>query len=68
MVEVSHVTKEYSNGHGIHDISFTLKENRIYGLLGPNGAGKSTLLNLITGYYMPDNCSATKSTVPNGSV
>ena len=67
MIQVKNVSKVYANGQGIHDVSFTLKKNKIYGLLGNNGAGKTTLLNVITGYYKPSKSSATFNTVPNGA-
>jgi ABC-2 type transport system ATP-binding protein len=34
-------------------MSFTLKENKIYGLLGRNGAGKTTLMHMITAQLFP---------------
>lgn len=67
MIQLKNVSKIYSNGHGIYDVSFTLDKNKIYGLLGNNGAGKSTLLNVITGYCKPSNNCATKKRVPNGT-
>lgn len=34
-------------------VSFTIKENEIFGLLGPNGAGKTSLISVLTGLYPP---------------
>jgi len=49
VVTASGLTKRYSDVTALADVSFTLKENTIYGLLGRNGAGKTTLMRLITG-------------------
>jgi ABC-2 type transport system ATP-binding protein len=32
----------------VDDVSFSVKEEEIFGLLGPNGAGKSTLIRMMT--------------------
>lgn len=50
MIEVSHLTKKYGSHLAVDDISFSVKDGKIYGLLGPNGAGKSTIMNILTGY------------------
>ena len=50
MIEVSHLTKQYSNHLAVDDVSFTVADGQICGLLGPNGAGKSTIMNILTGY------------------
>ena len=50
MIEVKHLTKRYGETLALDDVSFTMKEGRVYGLLGPNGAGKSTTMNIMTGY------------------
>jgi len=39
----------------LHDISFSVSDNQIFGLLGHNGSGKSTLLKLICGLMNPGN-------------
>lgn len=49
MIEVKHLTKKYTSGVAVNDLSFTVEPGRIYGFLGPNGAGKSTTMNIITG-------------------
>lgn len=58
MIEVSHLTREYSGRPAVSDLSFTVEDGQVYGLLGPNGAGKSTIMNIITGYL-----AATSGTV-----
>lgn len=53
MVEVSRLTKYYSDLLAIQDISFTAHRGQILGLLGPNGAGKSTTMRIIAGFIPP---------------
>jgi len=51
---VEHVTKNFGGLRAVGDVSFTVKDKKIFGLIGPNGAGKTTVFNLITGVYKPD--------------
>jgi ABC-2 type transport system ATP-binding protein len=39
----------------VDKVSFTVKENEIFGVLGPNGSGKSTLIRLIATLLLPDD-------------
>lgn len=54
LLEVEAVTKLYTNGRGIRDISFDLAKGDVFGLIGPNGSGKTTLLKTITGLIRQD--------------
>jgi len=54
-IEIKNVSKYFKNTCALKDISFVLKENRIYGLLGNNGAGKTTLFNIMTNRLYPDS-------------
>ncbi|OAB35299.1 ABC transporter ATP-binding protein [Paenibacillus glacialis] len=54
MLTVEHLTKTFSNGKGIFDVSFAVKEGEVFGFLGPNGAGKSTTIRHIMGFMKPD--------------
>ena len=47
-IEVDHIVKKYGDFTAVNDVSFTVKEEEIFGLLGPNGAGKSTLIRMMT--------------------
>lgn len=49
MIEVKNLTKQYGNNTAVDNVSFKIRDGRIYGFLGPNGAGKSTTMNIITG-------------------
>ena len=62
MIEIKHVTKEFSKLINKKDkitfkaddnVSFTCNSSEIVGLLGPNGAGKTTLLRIIAGIMEP---------------
>ncbi|MCQ6560591.1 ABC transporter ATP-binding protein [Paenibacillus mendelii] len=57
MIVVEQLTKTFSNGKGIFDVSFSVKEGEVYGFLGPNGAGKSTTIRHIMGFMKPGNGS-----------
>lgn len=54
MLTVQHLTKTFSNGKGIFDVTFEVKKGEVFGFLGPNGAGKSTTIRHIMGFMKPD--------------
>jgi ABC-2 type transport system ATP-binding protein len=54
MLTVEHLTKTFSNGKGIFDVSFSVTKGEVFGFLGPNGAGKSTTIRHIMGFMKPD--------------
>ena len=53
MIEVQNLTKVYGSKTAVDNVSFKIRNGRIYGLLGPNGAGKSTTMNIIAGCLSP---------------
>ena len=53
MIEVQKLTKVYGTKTAVDNVSFKIRNGRIYGLLGPNGAGKSTTMNIIAGCLSP---------------
>ncbi|MGG2014742.1 ABC transporter ATP-binding protein [Bacillus sp. S10(2024)] len=59
MLIVQNVTKQFSNGKGLFDVSFQVKEGEVFGYLGPNGAGKSTTIRNLMGFIQPTTGSAT---------
>lgn len=59
MLIVQNVTKKFSNGKGLFDVSFQVKEGEVFGYLGPNGAGKSTTIRNLMGFIQPTSGTAT---------
>ncbi|MBO1581052.1 ABC transporter ATP-binding protein [Bacillus sp. XF8] len=53
MISVQNVTKQFSSGKGLFDITFQVKEGEVFGYLGPNGAGKSTTIRHLMGFIKP---------------
>lgn len=49
MLKVENVTKFYGEVRAVHNLSFEIKEEEIFGLLGVNGAGKTTTFRMIMG-------------------
>ena len=49
-IKVSHLTRDYGNGKGIYDLSFSIKKGEVFGFLGPNGAGKTTTIRHLMGF------------------
>jgi len=51
IIEVSDLKKQYHEGDApaVNGISFSIRENEIFGLLGPNGAGKTTTISMMCG-------------------
>lgn len=50
VIELQNVTKDYGNGKGVFDVSFSVKEGEVFGYLGPNGAGKTTTIRQLMGF------------------
>ena len=55
MIELEHVTKDYGNGKGVFDVTFSVEEGEVLGFLGPNGAGKTTAIRQLMGFLRPDS-------------
>lgn len=55
MIEVKQLTKCYDKDRSaaLDDVSFKIRNRKIYGLLGPKGAGKSTVLSIMAGAVAP---------------
>ncbi len=49
-IEVKNLSLKFGKHFALKDISFQLKENKIYGLIGRNGAGKTSLLSLLASF------------------
>ena len=48
VIEVTDLTKRYSDTLAVDGVSFTIEKDTIYGLLGRNGAGKTTVMSILT--------------------
>jgi ABC-2 type transport system ATP-binding protein len=57
VIEISHLEKSFGALKAVDDVSFRIKEGKIFGLLGPNGAGKTTIVKMITGILRADSGS-----------
>lgn len=51
MLEVNNLVKDYDKFRALKGLTFSVKENEIFGILGPNGAGKSTLIKILTCFH-----------------
>ena len=54
MLSISHVSKSFGSRKIIDDVSFSVKENTIFGFVGENGAGKTTTMRMILGLLRAD--------------
>ncbi|WP_068614451.1 ABC transporter ATP-binding protein [Paenibacillus tuaregi] len=57
MLKVQRLSKQFANGRGVFDLSFSVERGEVFGFLGPNGAGKSTTIRHIMGFMKPDQGS-----------
>ena len=53
MIQVTGLSKYYSNNRAIEKLNFEVGQGDIVGLLGLNGAGKSTILKILGCYLAP---------------
>lgn len=54
MITVQNLTKDFGNGHGVFELSFSVEVGELFVFLGPNGAGKSSTVKMLTGITTPD--------------
>lgn len=59
MLKLENVRKTYGSLVAVDDLSFTVKDGKIFGLLGENGAGKTTTFRMIMGLLEPDKGTIT---------
>jgi ABC-2 type transport system ATP-binding protein len=53
MLVVENLRKDYKNITAVNNISFEVKEGKIFGMLGPNGAGKTTTIRTVLNIIKP---------------
>ncbi|WLR61142.1 ABC transporter ATP-binding protein [Guptibacillus hwajinpoensis] len=58
MIELNGLTKQFPNGKGIFDVTFSIPRGEVFGFLGPNGAGKSTTIRHLMGFMKPTKGTA----------
>ena len=56
-VEISRVTKTFSELTAVDDLTLTVPEGSVYGFIGPNGSGKTTTMRMIVNIFYPDRGS-----------
>lgn len=54
VIWIEHITKDYGQGRGVFDVSFSVKKGEVMGFLGPNGVGKTTTIRQLMGFIRPD--------------
>lgn len=47
------LTKDYGQGRGIFDVSFSVSRGEVFGFLGSNGAGKTVTMRHLMGFVRP---------------
>lgn len=56
-VTIQDVSKSFGKKVILKNITFEIKEARIYGFIGPSGAGKTTIVKMIVGMDLPNKGS-----------
>ncbi|MDQ6421551.1 sugar ABC transporter ATP-binding protein [Paenibacillus sp. LHD-117] len=51
ILEMNHISKEFTGVKALTDVSFKVGKGEIHCLIGENGAGKSTLMKVLSGVY-----------------
>ena len=54
VIELKGLKKDYGNGRGVFDVSFSVERGEVFGFLGPNGAGKTVTMRNLMGFIRPD--------------
>lgn len=54
LLKIEKLGKSFGDKQVLHDLSFAVASNEVYGLLGPNGAGKTTTINILCSLLTAD--------------
>ena len=57
IVEIEGLTKLFKDADepAVKGVSFSIRQNEVFGLLGPNGAGKTTIISILCGLVSPSS-------------
>ncbi len=55
VITVDRLHKRYGDKVAVEDVSFSVRDNEIFGIIGPNGAGKTTTVETLMGLRDPDS-------------
>jgi len=61
ILQISNLTKKFSDNIAVDGISFSVPQGKCFGLLGPNGAGKTTTIEMMEGIIKPTSGEITYS-------
>jgi len=59
MIELTGLTKRYTDLVAVNDLNIIVPKGEIFGFIGPNGAGKTTTINMMGGIIIPTSGSVT---------
>lgn len=74
VISVRGLAKEFRVGvlgrrvTAVHDVSFDVQPNEVFGFVGPNGSGKSTTIHMLLGLVRPTRGSGTLLGHPLGAL
>ncbi|ACV62634.1 ABC transporter related [Desulfofarcimen acetoxidans DSM 771] len=55
MITISGLSKKFGKQLALDQVSFSIKEGKVFGLIGPNGAGKTTAMSILATLLLPDS-------------
>ena len=55
MINTQNLSKDYSAGRGIKNLTMEVPEKSIFGFIGPNGSGKTTTIKCLCGLIIPSS-------------
>lgn len=57
IIEIEHLNKHFGDIKAVQDLSFRVKESKLFAFFGVNGAGKSTTITMMCGQLQKDSGS-----------